>query len=67
MVLAYSSYSKLVMMSLLVTRPWDLKYFRGKLPTGKNETDKFGQAIYTVVQNIMTLQHVCGYNCAEDI
>ena len=42
----------LFMMLLLVTWLWDLKYFGGKLPTGKKETGKFGQGIYTIVQNL---------------
>ena len=64
MVLAYSSYSKLIMMSLLVTWPWDLKCFGGKLPTDKKETGKFGQGKYTIVQNLVALQHACAYKYA---
>ena len=41
-----------------------MKYFGGNLQTGKKETSKFGQGIYTIVQNLVTLQHVCGYNYA---
>ena len=62
MALAYSSYSKLIVMSLLVTR--DLKYFGGKLPTDKKKPDKFGQGKYTIMQNLVALQHVCGYKYA---
>ena len=55
MVLAYSSYSKLIMMSLLVKLPRDLKYFGGKLPTVKKKTGKFGLEKNTVVQNLVAL------------
>ena len=44
-----------------------MKYFGGKLPTGKKETGKLGQVIYTIVQNLVALQHVCGYKYATDI
>ena len=64
MVLVYSSYSKLGYDVTTGHMTWDLKYFGGKLPTGKKEAGKVGQRIYTSVQNLMTLQHVCGYNYA---
>ena len=41
-------------MPLLVKCLWDLKYFGGKLPTGKKETGKLGQGIYTIVRNLVT-------------
>ena len=49
MILAYSSYSKLV----YDVTSGRMKYFGGKLPTGKRETGKFGQSIYKIVQNLM--------------
>ena len=63
MILAYSSYSKLVTTGHMTLR-FEL-FFRGKLPTGKKETCKFGQGKYTIVQILVTLQHVCGYKYAE--
>ena len=62
MILAYLSYSKLVYD--VTTGHMTLKfevYFGGKLPTGKKETGKFAQGIYTIVQNLVKLQHICGY------
>ena len=51
-VLAYSSYSELVYD--VTAGPMTLIYFGGKLPTGKRNTGKFCQGIYTLVQNLVT-------------
>ena len=37
------------------------------MPTVKKETGKFSQGINTIVQNLVALQHVCGYKFAQDI
>ena len=42
--------------------PIDLNYSSN--PSCKKKTGKLGQGIYTIVQNLVTLQHVCGYNYA---
>ena len=59
MVLAYSGYSELVMMSLR------FKIFRKETANCQMyEKGKCGQRVYTIVQDLVTLQHVCGYNYA---
>ena len=57
MILAYSSYSNLAYD--VTTGHMILRFEVFFRETGKRQTGKFGQGIYTIVQNLVTLQHVC--------
>ena len=64
MILAYSSYSKLVYDVTTGHMTLIFEIFWRETANWKEGTGKFGQGLYTIVQNLVTLQDVCGYNYA---
>ena len=64
MVLAYSNYSKLVYDVTTDHMTLRFEIFWRETANWQEGNRHFGQGIYTIVQNLETLQHVCGYKYA---
>ena len=67
MILAYSSYSKLVYDVTTGHMTLRFEIFSRKTANWQEGNWQVWSGIYTIVQNLVTLQHVCGYNYAYDI
>ena len=67
MILAYSNYSKVVYDVTTGHMTLRLEIFRRETANWQEGNRQVWSGIYTIVQNLVTLQLVCGYNYAKDI